>query len=178
MYMSGRLQKVLAILDFLMWRVGFAGFIFIFSIHANAEQITGQVVGVSDGDTLTLLVRNSEIKVRLEFIDAPEKKQAFGDRAKRELSDLVYAKRITCERSGFDRYGRSLATCSDGALDVNLEMVRRGMAWVFRRYAKNKVPAYFAAENDARQSKRGLWSDPHPIEPWKWRENRRNSRKQ
>ncbi len=153
-------------------------FLCLFSYSVSADQLVGQVVGVSDGDTLTLLVRNSEIKVRLEFIDAPEKRQAFGDRAKRELSDLVYAKRVTCERSGFDRYGRSLATCSDGAVNVNLEMVRRGMAWVFRRYAKNKVPAYFVAENDARQSKRGLWSDPNPVEPWKWREKRRNSGKQ
>lgn len=146
--------------------------------QACADQIIGQVVGVSDGDTLTLLIRNSEIKIRLENIDAPEKRQVFGDRAKRELSDLVYAKRIICERSGFDRYGRSLATCFDGEVDVNFEMVHRGMAWVFRRYAKNKMPFYFAAEDEARQNGRGLWREPNPIEPWKWRENRRKLRKQ
>lgn len=101
----------------------------------------------------------------MEFIDAPEKSQAFGDRAKRELSDIVYAKRLTCERSGFDRYGRSLATCSDGTVDVNLEMVRRGMAWVFRKYAKNKVPTYYEAENRARQLKLGLWGGHLVVEP-------------
>ncbi len=83
---------------------------------AHAETVTGRVVGVADGDTLTVLHDRKQIKVRLTEIDAPEKKQAFGNRSKQSLSDLCFNKTATLDNKGKDRYGRTLArvTCDEG----------------------------------------------------------------
>jgi endonuclease YncB( thermonuclease family) len=120
---------------------------------AWAEELTGRVVGVTDGDTVRLLVERQEIRIRLDQIDAPEKRQPFGSRSKESLSELVFGKTVRAVTSGKDRYGRSLATLYAGNLNANAEQVRRGMAWVYRQYP---------VEEEARRAKRGLWSDPQP----------------
>lgn len=129
---------------------------------------TGKVVAVADGDTLTVLRDREQIKVRLVEIDAPEKAQAFGNRAKQSLSDLCFGKNATLAEQGKDRYGRTLARVTCDGMDANAEQVRRGMAWVYRKYAPKDAPLY-AVEGEAKAAKRGLWADADPIPPWEWR---------
>ena len=133
------------------------------------EVLNGKVVGVTDGDTITVLVAgHDKVKVRLANIDAPEKAQPFGQRSKQALSDLAFGKAIECNQSGLDRYGRTIAECSVGSIVINLAMVKVGMAWVYRKYAHN-VPDYYAAEEEAHRLRLGLWAVADPVPPWKWR---------
>lgn len=144
--------------------------IFILSVTCSyAASITGKVVGVSDGDTLTLLTpRKEPVKVRLHGVDAPESKQAFGARAKEELSSLVFGKEVTVEVVEKDRYGRSVGRVAVGGIAVNVELVRRGYGWWYRDYAKKSVELA-KAEAEARNEKRGLWVDKAPVPPWEFR---------
>jgi len=121
---------------------------------AWAGEITGQVVGISDGDTVLLLVDRQEIWVRLDQIDAPEKEQTFGDRSRQSLSGLVFGKTVRAVTQGEDRYGRTIATLYAGELIANAEQVRRSMAWVYRKYARD--PALYAIEEEARAARSGL----------------------
>lgn len=136
------------------------------------EVLNGKVIGVTDGDTITvLLAGHDQVKVRLANIDAPEKAQPFGQRSKQALSDLAFGKAIECNQSGLDRYGRTIAVCSVGSMVINLAMVKSGMAWVYRKYAHD-VPEYYAAEDEARRQRLGLWADSDPVPPWEWRKTR------
>jgi endonuclease YncB( thermonuclease family) len=138
------------------------------TLPALAQTITGRVVGVSDGDTLTLLEPgNKQTKVRLAQIDAPEKSQDFGQVSKQALSDLVFGKSVTVEVETTDRYGRTVGKVLVGEKDANLAQVKAGMAWVYRQYAKD--PSYFAAEAAAKAAKVGIWSRPDVIPPWEYR---------
>ena len=139
-----------------------------FSAQAG-EVLTGKVVGVADGDTITVLVAgHDQVKIRLANIDAPEKAQPFGQRSKQAMSDLAFGKAVECNQSGLDRYGRTIAVCKVGGEDINLAMVKAGMAWVYRKYAHN-VPDYYAAEDEANRQRLGLWADAEPVPPWEWR---------
>jgi len=129
---------------------------------------SGRAVGVHDGDTLTVLTAgNVQIKVRLVEIDAPELKQPFGQQSKQALSALVFGKDVEIRATGKDRYGRTLARVFVDGTDVNLAMVKAGMAWRFDKYSKDG--AFQTAQEGARAAKRGLWRDPSPIQPWEWR---------
>lgn len=140
---------------------------------ASADTISGMVVGVSDGDTLTVLSNDAQIKVRLSEIDAPEKAQAFGTRSKQSLSDMCFRKEAKVETDGKDRYGRSIGRIycfTPGVktvVDANAEQVRRGMAWVFDRYVTDRT--LYSLQDDARSARRGLWADQSPTPPWEWR---------
>jgi endonuclease YncB( thermonuclease family) len=135
-----------------------------------SEEISGTVVSVADGDTITILDSSKkQIKVRLNQIDAPEKGMAFGQKSKQSLSDLVGGKSVVIKIYGTDKYKRTLGIVFIDDLNVNLEQVRRGMAWVYTQYATDKE--YFEAEKGARQEKTGLWGDPNPVEPWIWRKS-------
>ena len=135
------------------------------------EVLIGKVVGVTDGDTITVLVSgHDQVKVRLANIDAPEKAQPFGQRSKQALSDLAFGKAIECNQSGLDRYERTIAVCSVGSTVINLAMVKAGMAWVYRKYAHG-VPEYYAAEDEAHRKMLGLWADQNPVPPWEWRKS-------
>lgn len=138
-----------------------------------ADTITGKVVGVADGDTITVLVAgHDQVKIRLANIDAPEKAQPFGQRSKQAMSDLAFGKAVQCDQSGLDRYGRTIAVCMVGGVDINITMVKAGMAWVYRKYAYN-VPDYYNAEEGAHRQRLGLWADTEPVPPWEWRKARR-----
>lgn len=137
---------------------------------AQAGELDGTVVAVTDGDTLKVLSEGREVVIRLDQVDAPEKRQAFGDRARQSLAGLVFHQPVRVETHGRDRYGRTIATVFVGELDVNAEQVRRGMAWVYVRYARDR--ALFALEAEARAARRGLWDDPEPVPPWAWRHHR------
>lgn len=134
---------------------------------------TGKVVGVADGDTLTVLNDRVLIKIRLVEIDAPEKAQAFGNRSKQSLSDLCFNKIVKLEDKRKDRYGRTLTRVYCDGVDANAEQVRRGMAWVYRKYAPKNSPLY-EVETAARNERRGLWADNDPVPPWDWRNSKRS----
>lgn len=147
---------------------------------AYAETITGRVVGVSDGDTLTILVdkgaTKTPVKIRLAEIDTPESKQPWGTRAKQALSDLAYNKQARAEVETTDRYGRKVAKVFVNDDWVNARLVKDGHAWVYRQYSKSRE--LLRLEDEARTAKRGLWGLPESqrTPPWEWRRgNQRES---
>jgi endonuclease YncB( thermonuclease family) len=143
------------------------------ALSADVNVLSGKVVSVADGDTLTLLTHeNEQIKVRLSDIDAPEKKQPFGQRSKQALSDLCFGKQAIIAVREKDRYKRSVARVYCGQVDANEHQVKSGMAWVYRQYSKDA--ALLEVEAEAKAAKRGLWSEPNPVSPWEFRKQRRN----
>ena len=148
-----------------------------------ADTIAGRVVGVSDGDTLTVLdSAKTQHKVRLAGIDAPESKQAFGQVSKKNLSDLVFGKDVRVEWKKHDRYGRIVGKvtvqpqdCSScqHTRDAGLAQLEAGLAWWYREYRREQTLEdqgyYEYAEFDAKTQRRGLWADAAPIPPWEWR---------
>lgn len=135
---------------------------------SGASAMTGKVVGVSDGDTLTILDQtNSTHKIRLAEIDAPEKSQPFGMASKKSLSDLCFSKQADIENQGNDRYGRVIGVVRCNGIEANAEQLRRGMAWAYIKYLKrNELIAY---EQEARRTGVGLWLDKDAMPPWDWR---------
>jgi endonuclease YncB( thermonuclease family) len=138
-----------------------------------AAELTGLVVGVSDGDTITVLIDKTPYKIRLVGIDAPESRQAFGQASKQHLSALVYKKPVTVLWDKKDRYGRTLGKVMVDGTDVCLEQIKAGLAWHYKRYASEQ-PAqdradYAAAEDRVKGERIGLWSDAQPTAPWDWR---------
>lgn len=136
----------------------------------SGEQLEGTVVAVHDGDTVTVLRGGEQVKVRLACIDAPERGQAFGSRSRERLAELM-RKAVTLEVIDRDQYGRTVARLRCAGTDVNLEMVRAGLAWHYRYHCPNDT-ALAAAEAEARAARRGLWADAHPEAPWEWRRHR------
>lgn len=125
------------------------------------------VVAIQDGDTLTVLVEREQHRIRLAEIDAPEKRQPFGAASKQSLSELCFGKNAIIDGSTKDRYGRTIAHVHCEGINAGTEQVRRGMAWVYDRYVKN--PQLYVLQDEARQERRGLWSDAAPVQPWAWR---------
>jgi endonuclease YncB( thermonuclease family) len=143
-----------------------------------AAELAGRVVGVSDGDTITVLTASKQsVRVRLQGIDAPESHQAFGSVSKRALSGLVFGKHVSVRYDTQDRYGRVLGVVYLGNEDVNLAMVRDGMAWHYKFYARDQSPAdrqrYALAEEGAQTARIGLWRDANPTPPWDFRRAQR-----
>jgi len=140
----------------------------IFSASLCAAQIQGHVIRVLDGDTLEILQDKKPVRVRLANIDAPEKKQDYGRWSTDMMKSLVAGKTVTVTYFQRDRYGRILGQvyAPDG-MNVNQFMVRAGAAWVYEQY--NTDPVLPVLQNEARQQKRGLWSDADPVPPWIWR---------
>lgn len=145
---------------------------------AQSGSCSGRVVGVSDGDTVTILNNNNQtIKVRLEGIDAPEKSQSCGMRSKEFLSDQIFGKTVSCESHKQDRYGRSIGKISFNGRDINKSMVDSGFAWHYKNYASEQSQidrvSYSSAESSARSSGLGIWAttcDHTP--PWEFRKNK------
>lgn len=149
---------------------------------AIAESIHGRVVGVADGDTLTVLeyaAGMQQHKVRLDGIDAPEKAQPFGERSKQSLSDLAYNRRVEIQSHKRDRYGRVVGKVILDGVDINLIQISRGLAWHYTAYAQEQTPTdrvrYAETEAVARNEKRGLWRDADPVPPWEWRKSKRGA---
>jgi endonuclease YncB( thermonuclease family) len=154
---------------------------------AQAEILEGRVVAVADGDTITILEASKrQHRIRINGIDAPEKRQAFGERAKQSLSNMAFQKdaRLDCHKT--DRYGRKVCkvwvqpsdcpTCGK-TLDVGYAQVLAGLAWWYRAYAKEQTAEdqgrYESAEQEARLRKWGLWQEREPVPPWEWRQRKR-----
>lgn len=141
---------------------------------AQAETLNGTVVAISDGDTLTLLDKNhQQHKIRLMGIDAPESHQAFGQKSKTHLSNLVFKREVSAECGKTDIYRRQVCKIRVNGIDANLEQVKAGMAWWYRSYSREQLPQdredYEAAEVSAKSQGLGLWSEKNPIPPWEWR---------
>jgi endonuclease YncB( thermonuclease family) len=140
-----------------------------------AGEFMGRVVSVQAGDLLSVLVSDRQINVRLADIDAPEREQPFGKRSQQSLADLCANKGARVRESGKDRYGRTLGRVVCATVDVNTEQVRRGMAWVYDRRVSDR--GLYDVQDEARESRRGLWADLQPTPPWTWRRiNRRDER--
>lgn len=134
----------------------------------QAAVIEAKVVGIADGDTLTVLVDGHQrVHVRLADVDAPEKAQAFGQVSKRSLSDLCFGKVAVVDVQQTDRYGRSIARVSCAGVDASEFQVRGGMAWAYRQYLHR--PEFIKLEADARAKNAGLWADRTPVPPWEFR---------
>ena len=150
----------------------------ILTTTINAETLIGRVIGIADGDTLTLLdATNAQHKIRLSGIDSPEKSQPFGQHCKKSLSDLAYDRLATVESNKLDRYGRVIGKVWVESQDVNLEQIRRGCGWHYKKYQNEQSLddrlSYNNAEESARSNKIGLWTDNTPVPPWDWRAERR-----
>jgi endonuclease YncB( thermonuclease family) len=134
----------------------------------QAETLSGTVVGVHDGDTITVLTADHrQEKIRLDAIDAPELHQDWGSQAKQALSAKVFGKPATVEYTQHDRYGRIIGKILCNGRDINLEMVKDGMAWHYKQY--NKEAVFARAETDARAARLGLWAGKTPVAPWDFR---------
>ena len=146
------------------------GIFFLLLISAQIlETFKGKVVGVTDGDSITVLTSDStEVKIRLDGVDCPEKSQAFGTKAKQFTSDLVYNKTVKVEKTGTDKYGRTLAyILLNDTINLNKELLKAGLAWHYKKYNSNEELAQF--EQNAHNQKLGLWADSLPIAPWDFR---------
>jgi micrococcal nuclease len=134
-----------------------------------AEQISGEVVGVFDGDTIELFYNNHTERIRLHGIDCPEKGQAFGKRAKQAAADLLFGKQVMLQTHGKDKFGRTVADVllTDGS-NVNQQLVKEGWCWWYEKHA-SKDRALQQSQHEAKQAKRGLWSEPDPVPPWLYR---------
>ncbi|MFZ2161924.1 MAG: thermonuclease family protein [Sideroxyarcus sp.] len=150
----------------------------LFTAPSGADTLQGRVVAVTDGDTVKVLdASNTQWKIRLMGIDAPEKKQAFGARSKSNLSDLIFGKTVVVEYSKKDKYGRTVGKILVNGVDANLEQIKAGMAWHYKKYAKEQAiedrETYAQAEEQARAGQRGLWSEAEPVPPWDWRQSKK-----
>jgi endonuclease YncB( thermonuclease family) len=137
---------------------------------AWAAEILGRVVGLSDGDTITVLTsERRQVRVRLGEIDTPESRQPYGTRARKALSELVFGKDVRVVVQDTDRYGRTVGRVFAGSVDANAEMVRQGAAWVYRQYSRER--SLLALEAEAKAARRGLWALPEAEQtpPWEWR---------
>jgi endonuclease YncB( thermonuclease family) len=143
-----------------------------------AEDLTGKVVSIADGDTVTILDNNQQTKIRLAEIDTPEKNQPYGKKAKKALSDFIFGKIVRIEIDTIDRYGRTVGTIFLNDLNINKEMVKAGHAWVYVQYAKDKT--LFDLEKNAKENQSGLWALPEGerIAPWQWRRGKRSIEKE
>lgn len=155
------LTRIPVLILFLFW-----------AVVASAQKFTVRVVGISDGDTFTAINQDKlQLKIRIYGIDAPEKGQDFGNRAKQALSDLVMGKDILIDVQSMDSWGRYIAyVFTPEGEDVSLVMLQEGMAWHFAKY--DSTEKYARAESRARSSRTGLWSITNPVAPWDYRKKK------
>lgn len=134
------------------------------------------MVSIADGDTIRVLYKGGQLKIRLAEIDTPEKEQPYGNRARQALAELVAGKVVRVVEQDRDRYGRIVGRVYVGDLDVNAALVRQGAAWVYRQYAKDQK--LFRIEREAKTAGRGLWGLPEAerVAPWEWRQQKRGKR--
>lgn len=143
-------------------------FLLIFPLIINATTISGKVIKILDGDTFDLLTNDFKtIRIRLADIDAPEKKQDFGEVSKRALASYIFGKNVQVEYSKQDRNGRIIGTIWSYDENINLKMVENGFAWHFKKYSTLTI--FANAEIKAKSMKKGLWVQNNAIAPWEYR---------
>lgn len=157
--------------------LGIGILLFVLALPADANELRGEVVGITDGDTLTVVDKSfQQYKIRLAGIDAPERKQPYGNVSRQYLGDICFRKevRVTWEKQ--DRYGRIIGKVYCNSEDAGLNLIRKGLAWWYRQYSREQSPddqdRYADAEQRAKTSRQGLWNEPAPTAPWDWRKNK------
>lgn len=156
------------------------GLLLLIASEAQAATYIGEVVGVSDGDTVTLLTAGKvRHRIRLDGIDAPERTQPYSQVSKQSLSGMVYRERVVAECSKLDRYSREVCKVLVDGRDVGLVQIQRGLAWHFKRYEGEQSAAdrmaYAEAEAEAKSARRGLWRDAYAVAPWEFRASKQRS---
>lgn len=147
----------------------------LISVCAHAGEFRGQVVGVIDGDTISVMREGKAVKVRLQGVDCPEQAQAFGQKGKQFASDKVFGKTVTVRFESKDRYGRVLGeVIIPNGKSLNRSLVKNGFAWWYHKYSEDETLG--ALEIEARKDKRGLWRDDYAIPPWCYRKFERDRR--
>ena len=134
-------------------------------LYTSLFAFNGKVVSIHDGDTITVLNGKEQTKVRLYGIDAPEKKQDYGQKSRQFLASLIAGQVVEVEPKGKDRYKRTLGIIHYKDQDINAQMVLNGYAWAYVKYSI----IYVDQEKTARENKRGLWQSSEPTPPWEWR---------
>ncbi len=150
--------------------------IVLFSFDIRAETLTGKVIHIADGDTVTIIANNSQQRIRLLGIDAPEKTQAYGKQSRVALNRAINGKYVTVEWNKRDDYGRIIGKVVYNGVDINLQQIQKGMAWHYKYYEREQEPEdrsrYAQAEYQAQRDKLGLWQDAKPTPPWQYRRSR------
>jgi len=154
-------------------RLSFAFLIILLFVTTSfAATFTGKVIRVLDGDTIEVLINKDPVRIRLADIDCPEKKQPFGQAAKKYVLKIAAQKIVTVESKTKDRYGRTIGEVFlPNGDSLNRLLIRDGYAWHYKKYSKDESLAKL--ENKARKHKVGLWQDKNPIAPWEWRRGKR-----
>ena len=140
--------------------------------HAFAsDTITGKVVSIADGDTITVLDSGkTQHKIRLYGIDCPESHQDYGSKAKEFTSNMVFGQTVSVKVMDTDRYGRTVGIVNIGSISLNEELLKNGMAWFYGQYCKTSFCSQWNQyQEDARSQKLGLWSMSNPVPPWEFR---------
>ena len=156
--------------------ISFITLVFLLSLPVQIWAWSGEVVGITYGDTITVLNSKTlkDVKIRLYGIDTPEKGQAFSKRAKQFTSDMVFGKVVEIHRMDTDRYGRTVAIIYADKTLLNEELVKAGLAWVYWKYCHHPIcESWKNFQLGARMDKRGLWVDPDRIPPWEFRRKKR-----
>lgn len=157
-------------------------FIYIKQAESASETIQGNITQVKDGDTVVVSPAQGGqfFTCRLYGIDTPETAkrgksgQPYGEEATKELKKLVLGQTVTVETTGAKTYNREVCIIKKDGMDINLEMVKRGMAWAYIQYLKRPhASIYIEAEKEARDKKLGLWKESNPTPPWEWRKRNR-----
>jgi endonuclease YncB( thermonuclease family) len=148
---------------------------------SGSQTLNGRVVSIADGDTVTVLDSNdTQHRIRLEGIDAPESHQAFGEQSRQSLAEMISGKEVTVSYQKTDQYGRLVGKILLDGRDINLEQVRAGMAWHYKFYENEQTPEdrelYAKAEETARSARRGLWQDSNPVEPYQFRKEEKRAK--
>ncbi len=155
------------------WFVPLALILFL-SLPSLALAFSGKVIGIADGDMITVLRDMEQVGIRLYGIDTPERGQAFSKRAKQFTSKMVYGKVVEVKVMATDRYGRTVAMIYADKTLLNEELVKAGLAWVYWQYCHHPIcETWKGLQIGARMDKRGLWADPNPIPPWEFRRKKR-----
>jgi len=144
------------------------------TVPAFAQDYAGKVIGITDGDTFTLMTTDRDkLKIRLAEIDTPESGQPYGKKARQALSELIFQKDVIVIQTDTDRYGRIVGKVYQDKIYVNAAMVKEGAAWVYREYAEDQ--SLFVLEKIARERKTGIWSlsEAENMPPWEWRKQKR-----
>jgi endonuclease YncB( thermonuclease family) len=157
-------------------------FLLVPCTQSAAETLSGRVLRVTEGDTIVVLDdSNSQHKISLTGVDASERGQAFGTKSKERLSDSVAGEVVVVQYDNYDRHGRVLGKVLLSGEDVNLEQIRAGLAWHYKKYEGEQTVAdrvaYSDAEMEARRNRRGLWGDSRPMPPWDYRKDGRQQQK-
>lgn len=152
----------------------------ITTLTSFADQLQGKVIKVTDGDTVNILTSDNKThKIRLSGIDAPEKSQDFGNKSKQALADEVYGKTVTVEFNKSDKYQRIVGKVIFNGKDVNLNQIKRGLAWHYKKYEGEQDvedrSIYANSEYLAQRDRAGLWVENNPVAPWDYRKHKREA---